>query len=107
MSLLLWTHSTLAAKNFVCKQENVELCCVWPAGVVKMRRGQVATFMLQVQSMKEVYQIFHQFATTITLKYALSTLFLHCEHSVVMVKWWCQTIARHRKMSRTYNTHLA
>lgn len=42
-----------------------------PAGVVKMRRGQVATFMLQVQSMKEVYQIFHQFATTITLKYAL------------------------------------
>lgn len=42
------------------------------AGVVKMRRGQVASIMLQVQSMKEVYQIFHQFATTITRKYALT-----------------------------------
>ncbi|KAL3150785.1 hypothetical protein ABBQ32_000552 [Trebouxia sp. C0010 RCD-2024] len=37
-------------------------------GVVKMRRGQVATFMLQVRTMKDVYQIFHQFATTISLK---------------------------------------
>ena len=37
-------------------------------GVVKMRRGQVATLMLQVHSMKEVYQIFHQFSTTMTTK---------------------------------------
>jgi len=37
-------------------------------GVVKMRRGQVATFMLQVHSMKDVYHIFHQFATIITSK---------------------------------------
>ncbi|DBA93310.1 hypothetical protein WJX79_008701 [Trebouxia sp. C0005] len=37
-------------------------------GVVKMRRGQVASFMLQVQTMKEVYHIFHHFATTIATK---------------------------------------
>lgn len=37
-------------------------------GVVKMRRGQVATFMLQVRSMADVYQAFHQFATVITAK---------------------------------------
>ena len=42
--------------------------CVLLPGVVKMRRGQVATFMLQLQTMKEVYLIFHQFATTIALK---------------------------------------
>ena len=52
-------------------QSSGNVCCVRPAGVVKMRRGQVASFMLQVQSMKEVYQIFHQSATIITLKYAL------------------------------------
>ena len=39
-------------------------------GVVKMRRGQVATFMLQVNTMQEVYQIFHLFATTILSKYS-------------------------------------
>ena len=38
------------------------------AGVVKMRRGQVATFMQQVRSMKDVYQAFHQFATMIAAK---------------------------------------
>ncbi|DBB12544.1 TPA: hypothetical protein ACH3X3_005339 [Trebouxia sp. C0006] len=37
-------------------------------GVVKMRRGQVARFMLQVKTMKEVYLIFHHFATTIATK---------------------------------------
>ncbi|KAL0033731.1 hypothetical protein WJX77_002894 [Trebouxia sp. C0004] len=37
-------------------------------GVVKMRRGQVASFLLQVQTMKDVYLIFHQFATTIATK---------------------------------------
>ena len=46
---------------------NIVLSLAVP-GVVKMRRGQVATLMLQVHSMKEVYQIFHQFATTITIK---------------------------------------
>jgi len=33
-----------------------------------MRRGQVASFMLQVQTMQEVYHIFHHFATTIATK---------------------------------------
>jgi hypothetical protein len=41
---------------------------VLTTGVVKMRRGQVASFMLQVQTMKEVYLIFHHFATTIATK---------------------------------------
>ncbi len=42
--------------------------CFLVTGVVKMRRGQVASFMLQVQTMKDVYLIFHQFATTIATK---------------------------------------
>ncbi len=37
--------------------------CFLTTGVVKMRRGQVASFMLQVKTMKEVYLIFHHFAT--------------------------------------------
>lgn len=36
-----------------------------------MRRGQVATLMLQVRSIRDVYQDFHQFATTIAAKYGL------------------------------------
>lgn len=70
-----------------------KVCFVRPAGVVKMRRGQVATFMLQVQSMTEVYQIFHQFATTITLKYALSTHTLKVVHIDLMLQ--CESSGQH------------
>ena len=64
-----------------------------------MRRGQVATFMLHVQTMQQVYEIFHQFATTITLKYVLLTD-QACKHVLSLLLSWQTVWAAYRQLER-------